>query len=90
MQKRKRNAVILLLFHAKSYFIFRPANEQPMELLRDFKRHTSKKVIKQKIEYIHNNPLEIDFVDNAVDWKYTSARNYQGENIVLEIDNVVF
>jgi putative transposase len=27
------------------HFIFRSSNEQPSELLRDFKRHTSKKVI---------------------------------------------
>lgn len=36
------------------HFIFRSANEQPSELLRDFKRHTSKKVI----ESIVNNPQE--------------------------------
>ena len=36
------------------HFIFRSANEQPMELLRDFKRHTAKKVI----EAIENNPQE--------------------------------
>ena len=34
------------------HFIFRSANEQPMELLRDFKKHTAKKVI----EAIENNP----------------------------------
>jgi REP element-mobilizing transposase RayT len=36
------------------HFIFRSADEQPSELLRDFKRHTSKKVI----EAIENNPQE--------------------------------
>ncbi len=36
------------------HFIFRSANEQPMELLRDFKKHTAKKVI----EAIENNPQE--------------------------------
>jgi putative transposase len=36
------------------HFIFRSSNEQPSELLRDFKRHTSKKVI----EAIENNPQE--------------------------------
>jgi REP element-mobilizing transposase RayT len=34
------------------HLIFRSANDQPMELLRDFKKHTSKKVI----EAIENNP----------------------------------
>jgi REP element-mobilizing transposase RayT len=36
------------------HFIFRSAKEQPMELLRDFKRHTSKKIL----EAIENNLQE--------------------------------
>ncbi|WP_299884215.1 transposase [uncultured Lacinutrix sp.] len=122
------------------HFIFRSSNEKPMELLRDFKKHTSKKVIeaiennpqesrkewllwmfkragkkqgnistyqfwqhhnkpielwsekviKQKIDYIHNNPVESGFVTNVIDWKYSSARNYQDDNTVLEIDNTGF
>jgi len=36
------------------HFIFRSNNEQPSELIRDFKRHTSKKVI----EAIEVNPQE--------------------------------
>ncbi|MGK0379690.1 MAG: REP element-mobilizing transposase RayT, partial [Patiriisocius sp.] len=36
------------------HFIFRSANEEPAELLRDFKRHTAKKVL----EAIENNPQE--------------------------------
>ncbi|WP_452598216.1 REP-associated tyrosine transposase, partial [Pontimicrobium sp. MEBiC01747] len=122
------------------HLIFRSSNNQPSELLRDFKRYTSKKVmktiennpqesrrewllwmferagkknttttkhqfwqhhnkpielwseqvIKQKIDYIHNNPVEAGFVVNAIDWKYSSARNFQDDNTVLEIDNVGF
>ena len=122
------------------HFIFRSSKDQPSELLRDFKRHTAKKiieaiennpqesrkewllwmfkragnkqgnvtkyqfwqhhnkpielwsekVIKQKIDYIHNNPLEVGYVTNIVDWKYSSARNYQDDNTILEIDNIGF
>ncbi|CAL2090883.1 transposase [Tenacibaculum sp. 190524A02b] len=36
------------------HFIFRSANEKPMELLRDYKRYTAKKII----EAIQNNPQE--------------------------------
>ncbi len=46
----------------------------------------SEKVIQQKIDYIHNNPIKSGFVTNPVDWKYSSARNYQGDQTVLEID----
>ena len=46
----------------------------------------SEKVIQQKIDYIHNNPVASGFVTNVVDWKYSSARNYQEDQTVLEID----
>lgn len=47
----------------------------------------SNKVIKQKIDYIHNNPVELGFVTDPVDWKYSSARNYADDETVLKIDN---
>lgn len=122
------------------HFIFRSSIDKPMELLRDFKKHTSKtiiesiknnpqesrkewllwmfekagkergnvqlyqfwqhhnhpielwseKVIKQKIDYIHHNPVKEGFVSNAIDWKYSSARNFQEDHSVLEIDKTGF
>ena len=44
-------------------------HNKPIELWSD-------KVIQQKIDYIHNNPVESGFVTDSVDWKYSSARNY--------------
>ncbi len=122
------------------HLMFRSSNNEPSGLLRDFKRHTSKKlieaiennpqesrkewllwmfgragtknatttkyqfwqhhnkpielwsenVIKQKIDYIHNNPVLSGLVINAEDWKYSSARNFQGDNTVLLIDKAEF
>jgi len=122
------------------HFIFRSSNEKPTELLRDYKKYTSKKiieaiennpqesrkkwllwmfksagkkkgnirkyqfwqhhnkpielwsekVIKQKIDYIHHNPVESGFVTQAIDWKYSSARNFQDDNTVLKIDDAGF
>ena len=122
------------------HFIFRSSKNEPSELLRDFKRHTSKKVIeaiennpqesrkewllwmfecagkknattskyqfwqhhnkpielwsekviKQKIDYIHNNPVMSGFVLNPEDWKYSSARNYHDDNTALKIDSIGF
>ncbi|SEK30624.1 REP element-mobilizing transposase RayT [Aquimarina amphilecti] len=119
------------------HFVFRSSNEQPMELLRDFKRYTSKKVIEtieknpqesrkewllwmfeqagkkqgnvhkyqfwqhhnkpielwtdkvieQKIDYIHNNPVLSGFVTDPIGWKYSSAKNYQEDHTVLRIDS---
>ena len=50
----------------------------------------SSSVIKQKIDYIHKNPVESGFVTDAIHWKYSSARNYQDDHTVLEIDNAGF
>jgi len=122
------------------HFIFRSVEEKPAELLRDFKKFTSKKmletiennpqesrkewllwmfekagkkksnitkyqfwqhhnkpielwstkVIKQKIDYIHNNPVVSGFVTEPTAWKYSSARNFAEDNTILTIDEVGF
>jgi putative transposase len=43
-------------------------------------------VIDQKIDYIHNNPVEAGFVSEPEHWKYSSAIDYSGEKGLLEID----
>ncbi|MFL1013667.1 REP-associated tyrosine transposase [Flavisericum labens] len=122
------------------HFIFRSNQDDSSGLLRDFKRHTAKKVteaiqnnpqesrkewllwmlerackknatnskyqfwqhhnkpielwsekvIKQKVDYIHNNPVESGFVINPVDWKYSSAKNFQEDHTILKIDEIGF
>ncbi|WP_209401680.1 transposase [Pseudozobellia sp. WGM2] len=47
----------------------------------------SAEVIKQKIDYVHNNPVEASFVTDPIDWKYGSARNYADDETVIKIDN---
>ena len=37
-----------------------------------------------KINYIHNNPVEEGFVNKAEDWKYSSASNYHEQESLLE------
>ncbi|WP_281987640.1 REP-associated tyrosine transposase [Aquimarina aggregata] len=55
-------------------------HNKPIELWTD-------KVIQQKINYIHNNPIASGFVTDPVDWKYSSARNYQDDHTILKIDS---
>lgn len=44
-------------------------------------------VFRQKLDYIHNNPVRSGFVTQPEDWKYSSARNYIcRDQSVLEID----
>ena len=122
------------------HFIFRSANDDPSGVLRDFKKYTSKQVvkaiennpkesrrewllwmferagkkksnvserqfwqhhnkpielwstevIKQKIDYIHNNPVKAGFVTEPIQWKYSSARNFNDDHTILEIDDIGF
>ena len=39
----------------------------------------------QKLDYIHNNPVEAGFVIKAEEWKYRSAIDYYGGKGLLEI-----
>ena len=38
-----------------------------------------------KIQYIHANLVKRGCVDDATDWRYSSARNYEGIDGLLEI-----
>jgi REP element-mobilizing transposase RayT len=42
-------------------------------------------VMKQKLDYIHNNPVEAGFVTNAADWIYSSAIDYAGGKGLLNV-----
>ncbi|ALM07811.1 transposase [Sediminicola sp. YIK13] len=55
-------------------------HNKPIELWSD-------NVIKQKIDYIHYNPVEQGFVTDPVEWKYSSARNFVDDHTILKIDN---
>ncbi len=45
----------------------------------------TEQVMWQKIEYIHNNPLRRGYVDDAVHWRYSSARCYADQPSLLEV-----
>ena len=44
----------------------------------------SYEVAKQKLDYIHNNPVEAGFVSRPQDYAFSSARDYMGEVGVFE------
>ena len=43
------------------------------------------KMMIQKIEYIHNNPVKRGYVDEPTHWRFSSARNYAGMEGILEV-----
>jgi len=42
-------------------------------------------MMRQKIDYIHHNSVKRGYVDNSNHWRYSSARNYAGEQGLLEV-----
>ncbi|MCH8204776.1 MAG: transposase [Candidatus Hydrogenedentes bacterium] len=45
----------------------------------------SDEMIRQKIAYIHNNPVTRGYVDEPEHWRYSSARNYAGLEGLLDV-----
>lgn len=43
----------------------------------------------QKLEYIHMNPVEAGFVENAEDYLYSSTRDYYGKKGLVELCYIV-
>ena len=42
-------------------------------------------MMQQKLTYIHNNPVARGYVDDPVHWRYSSARNYDGQDGLIEV-----
>ena len=53
-------------------------HNKPIEL-------TDNKIIQQKLDYIHNNPVAEGIVFNPEDYVYSSAKDYSGEKGLLDI-----
>ena len=62
--------------NVKHYQFWRHDNK-PIELW-------SKKVVSEKIRYIHNNPVEAGYVFRPEDYRYSSAVDYAGEKGLLD------
>ncbi len=41
--------------------------------------------MQQRIDYIHNNPVEIGLVENPSDWLCSSARDYEDRKGLIDI-----
>jgi putative transposase len=45
----------------------------------------SEEVMRQKLDYIHQNPVKRGYVDLPEHWRYSSARNYAGQEGLIEV-----
>jgi REP element-mobilizing transposase RayT len=46
---------------------------------------TTDEIMYQKVEYIHNNPVRRGYVDDPCHWRYSSARNYEGKQGLVNV-----
>lgn len=53
-------------------------DNHPIELM-------SNKMIKQKLNYVHLNPVKAGFVSEPEHWVYSSASNYAGQGGVMDV-----
>lgn len=42
-------------------------------------------MMRQKLRYIHNNPVARGYVDDPLHWRYSSARNYEGQDGLVSV-----
>ena len=84
MAKRSRKEFLLDFFkkeaakssNVKNYQFWRHDNK-PIELWTN-------KVIQQKINYVHNNPVEEGLVYKPEDYVYSSAADYADQKVLID------
>lgn len=47
----------------------------------------SEAVMREKLDYIHRNPVKRGYVDLPEHWRYSSARDYSGQKGLMEVDS---
>jgi len=47
----------------------------------------SEAVMREKLDYIHQNPVKRGYVDLPEHWRYSSARDYAGQQGLMELDS---
>ena len=53
-----------------------------------FKLIQSEAMMIERINYIHNNPLKRGYVDEASHWCYSSARNYEDKEGLIDVERM--
>jgi len=43
-----------------------------------------------RVNYIHYNPVKRGYVDEAIHWRYSSARDYEGIKGLIEVERLWF
>jgi REP element-mobilizing transposase RayT len=83
--KEQGNEFVLsqLAFHKAPYKVDRPY--QFWEEGSHPKQIQNLGMMRQKVEYLHTNPVRRGYVDEPIHWRYSSARNYEGMSGLLDV-----
>jgi putative transposase len=85
LQKNQSNSLLAHLKSAKQPY----KHDQQYQLWQEGfhpQAILTQAMFKQKLEYIHNNPVKRGYVDEPAHWRYSSYRNYMGEEGLLKVD----
>ena len=86
---KKENATILLdqlAFYKKAHH--KEKSYQVWEKGYQPKLIQGEAMMKIEIDYIHQNPVKRGYVDEAIHWRYSSARDYSGMSGLIEIERL--
>ena len=64
------------------HYQFWQQDNHPIEL-------ATNKMIDQRLEYLHNNPVKQGFVKNAEDYPWSSISNYIGEKGMIDVEIIL-
>ena len=64
---------------SKSEFQLWQEGSQPKQIINE-------QMMLERINYIHNNPVKRGYVDDGVHWRYSSARNYDGNAGLIDVE----
>jgi len=70
------------------YFKLRHKTDQHHQLWQEGshpQQMQNETMMRQKLEYMHYNPVRRNYVDDPVHWRYSSARSYAGQPGLIEV-----
>lgn len=82
---RKNSKALLRELKSKKLVNHRDSEHQVWQEGLHPKQIFSAKIMKQKMQYIHFNPVNAGFVENPTHWRLSSAVNYEGGTGVIPI-----
>ncbi len=74
----KQLAFYKLKYKTKSKYQFWQEGTHPKQILTE-------EMMRQKLDYIHYNPVKRGYVDFPEHWRYSSARNYMGQKGLIDV-----